>query len=253
VVVVCSYNNASRYKKNLDSIFSQKYSNYRVIYTDDCSPDGTGKLVSEYIKKHSVEDKITLIQNENRMYQLYNMWSAIHSCQDHEIIMIVDGDDYLAHDMVMQRINYEYQTKDILLTYGQFKHLRSGKIGFCKNFPTRIIESKSYRKGPWISSHLRTFYAGLFKQIQQEDLMREDKFFQASADQATMIPMLEMADGRVSFIKDILYIYTGSRCAARAQRAASSVLKRRRVYPACTEFSKRTPEKIIYQTLEVFW
>lgn len=236
VVVVCSYNNAEWYEKNLNSIFSQEYRNYRVIYTNDCSTDKTSELVSSYIKKHSLEDKVTFVQNESRQYQLYNTWRAVHTCDDHEIIMIVDGDDFLAHDQVMQRINYEYQTADILMSYGQFRHYHSNKIGFCKNFAPKIIRHKLYRKVRWISSHLRTFYAGLFKQIKKEDLMYEGEFFKAGADLAAMFPMLEMANRRMKCIHDVLYVYTGDGFVSKTQHITQHVLKNRPIYKTMKEF-----------------
>ncbi len=44
VFIIASYNNSEWYKNNLDSVFAQDYENYRIIYIDDASPDGTGHL-----------------------------------------------------------------------------------------------------------------------------------------------------------------------------------------------------------------
>ena len=50
VIIVTSYNNADWYDKNLGTMFSQKnydgtpYENYRIIYVDDCSLDGTARI-----------------------------------------------------------------------------------------------------------------------------------------------------------------------------------------------------------------
>ena len=41
VVIIPSYNNVRWVEKNLMSVFEQKYENFRVIYIDDCSTDGT--------------------------------------------------------------------------------------------------------------------------------------------------------------------------------------------------------------------
>ena len=41
VVVVSSFNNDAYFERNLNSIFSQDYKNYHVIYIDDCSTDNT--------------------------------------------------------------------------------------------------------------------------------------------------------------------------------------------------------------------
>ena len=51
VILIPSYNNSRWYKENLDSIINQNYSNYRIVYVDDCSPDNTGQLVETYIKE----------------------------------------------------------------------------------------------------------------------------------------------------------------------------------------------------------
>ena len=57
-------------------------------------------------------------------------------------------------------------------------------------------------------SHLRTFYAGLFKKISQEDLLHDGAFYSMTWDMAIMLPMVEMAsEGHVHFIPDVLYIY----------------------------------------------
>ncbi|HJZ24123.1 MAG TPA: glycosyltransferase, partial [Candidatus Babeliales bacterium] len=57
VIVTASYNNARWYEWSLNSVASQTYPNWRMIYVDDCSPDGTGKLVEYYIEKNHLENK----------------------------------------------------------------------------------------------------------------------------------------------------------------------------------------------------
>ena len=54
VVIIPSYKNAQWYQRNLDSVCFQNYSNYRIIYIDDCSPDGTADLVQSYIDEHNL-------------------------------------------------------------------------------------------------------------------------------------------------------------------------------------------------------
>ena len=55
-VVVPSYNNADkrRYFHNINSILQQDYENYRVIFIDDASDDGTGELMKQYAKDHQI-------------------------------------------------------------------------------------------------------------------------------------------------------------------------------------------------------
>lgn len=207
VVVIPSYNNSQWYVRNLDSVFAQEYENYRVIYIDDVSPDNTANLVQEYLIERGLTQKCTLIKNSERTGALSNIYNAIHSCDDNVIIVCLDGDDWLKHNGVFERINQAYQTEDIWLTYGQFEHYPSGQPGFCKNIPPKIIKKNNCREYRWRTSHLRTFYAGLFKCIKLEDLMEQGSFFVVTWDMAILFPMLEMAGERIKFIDEILYVY----------------------------------------------
>ncbi len=207
VIVIPSYNNKRWYKQNLDSALNQNYTNFRVIYIDDASNDGTGKLVQKYLETNRKKDKVTLIQNKQNERALYNLYHAIHSCRDDEIILTLDGDDTLAHNNVLSVINSSYQNPDIWLTYGQYREMPRGRIGHCRKFPEEIVKNNAFRKYDYISSQLRTFYAWLFKKIKKEDLQYKRKFFPTTYDVAIMYPMLEMAGERHRCIREVLYNY----------------------------------------------
>ncbi|PKN03687.1 hypothetical protein CVU75_00990 [Candidatus Dependentiae bacterium HGW-Dependentiae-1] len=207
VVIIPSYNNERWCIKNLESVFSQKYANYRVMYINDKSKDHTLQLVKKYIDEHGYGDKVDLRDNPERLGAMANLYNAIHSCKDAEIAVILDGDDWFATDQVLARVNQEYANPDVWLTYGQFICYPSNNPGFCKDFPKPIAWANLYRSYTWVATHLRTFYAGLFKKIAKEDLMYEGQFLSVLYDQAIMYPMLEMAGNHVRFIPDVLYVY----------------------------------------------
>jgi len=207
MVVVASYNNAEWYQKNLDSIFDQKYNNYRVIYVDDCSPDGTGQLVEDYINEKGQRDRVTLIRNQVRKRALENLYDTISSCDDREIVVIVDGDDWLAHANVLKRLNSLYANTSLWMTYGQFESYPSGNIGFNKAMPREVVKNNRFRYHKNQPSHLRTFYARLFKLVKKEDLLYQGDFLTMTYDVAIMMPMIEMAGWHHKFIPDVLYVY----------------------------------------------
>ncbi len=74
VVVIPSYKNERWYKQNLDSVFNQRYSNYRVIYVDDCSPLTNGvslaSSVESYAKQKNQQHRVTVFRNEFRQLAL---------------------------------------------------------------------------------------------------------------------------------------------------------------------------------------
>lgn len=207
VVVIPSYNNKEYYEKNLGSALGQEYSNFTVLYYDDCSTDGTGQLVQEFIEKYDHKHRVTLIRNEERKLALANHWAAAHSSSDHAIIVNLDGDDWFAHKHALQRINQEYQDSDVWLTYGQFRQSPSGVLGSSCLIPMDIIERNAFREHRWSTSQPRTYYAWLFKKIKCESLFFNGDFIKSAWDLAFMFPMLEMAGFHIRFIPDVLYIY----------------------------------------------
>lgn len=210
VFIIPSYNNIKWYKNNLHSIFEQEktYTNWRVIYIDDCSKDGTGSAVLNYVKECGFEHKVTVQHNEINRGALANIYYAVHSCQDDEIVVLVDGDDWLNQRCpVLKILNDAYQDENVWMTYGQYTEYPSKVLGLCAKLPWEVIEWNAHRKYRWVTSHLRTFYAGLFKRINKEDLLYEDDFYPMTWDLAIMFPMLEMAGHHIKFITDILYIY----------------------------------------------
>ena len=208
VVLVCSYNNKPWYRWNLDAIRKQRYSNYHVLYIDDCSPDGTGQLVQEYIDEHQWHDKVTLVRNTVRRGPMANQYHAVHDyCDDMDIVVICDGDDRFAHADVLSFVNKVYADGSVWLTYGQFKVYPSGARGFCCPMPEAVVKNNAFRRFVHIPSHLRTFYAGLFKQIKLEDLMYDGAFLKMDADIAAMFPMIEMARDHFRFIPNVLLEY----------------------------------------------
>jgi len=207
VAVITSYNNAAWCKRNLDSIFDQQYENYNVIYIDDASTDGTYEMVHAHVKERGQEQRVAVFRNEKNMGALYGIYHAVHALDDKTIVATVDGDDWLKHDKVFSLLNEAYDDKDVLMTYGQYEEYPEWKLGQCKDFPQEIIAKSAYRQYYWYSSQLRTFYAGLFKRVKQDDLLIEGEFVRPGCDLFYMFPMLEMAGGRMRFISTINYVY----------------------------------------------
>ncbi len=214
VFVVCSYNNEQWIEKNLDSLFSQTYANYRVIYVNDCSTDSTDTAVKNYLAEHNIpENKFLYLHTAQRNYKLHNFYNALHDyCENNEVIVEIDGDDWLANEHVLEILNTLYSTQTIWMTYGgfvswpqPFKRLKAHAISY------EIIKNNNFRefhrKG-YIFIALRSFYASLFKMIKKEDLILEDgTFFKEGSDIATMIPMFEMAGERFYQVTDPVYVY----------------------------------------------
>ncbi len=207
-IVIPSYNNAQWYKKNLRSALEQEYTNFHIIYTDDASTDNAGALVQAFVNKHNLHDKVTVICNNVNVGALQNLYTMIHSCPDEAIVITLDGDDWLPDEQVLNRLNKVYSEKNVWLTYGQFQMASGGQKGWASPIPDTIISKNKFRTFLHIPTHLRTFYAWLFKRIKMQDLLYYGHFAPMSWDMSMMFPMIEMAGGRHHcFVDDIMYIY----------------------------------------------
>lgn len=235
VIVTPSYKNIKWFEKNLQSLLNQKYGNYRILYIDDCSPDGTGEAVRQLLEKKQVhyrqiffddsfcensqeitekfsqlvnEEKnaFILVCNAHRCGALENLYRAIHSCQDQEIVATVDGDDWLYDDQVLKRLNEAYSGDEVWLSHGCLMEYPWGNVTWCEPVLPEAIEQNSFRKFK-CPSHLRTFYAWLFKKIKLEDLLYKGKFFPMAWDMAMMFPMIEMAGERHAYQAKVNYVY----------------------------------------------
>lgn len=206
VCVVPSYNNMRWYLHNLDSLVNQEYSNFRIIYIDDCSNDGMSQAITAYLARSPHADKIEYIRNTQRKGALANIITAVYECQPHEIVLLVDGDDWLVNNQVLKTLNAVYQDEGVWLTYGQYTRT-SGPAYGCRALPEHVITANSYRTYDWVTSHLRTFYAGLFHQIELDDLRYGQGYYPMAWDLAMMFPMLEMAGRHSRFIPQVLYVY----------------------------------------------
>ncbi len=214
VLIIPGFNNSQWYARNLASVFAQDYNaEFRAIYIDDGSSDGTADLVQAYIAERNsrLAVPITFIHNSVRAGALHNLYSALHECADDEIIILLDGDDWFAHNRVLTVINKVYTDTNCWMTYGQYRSWPDNTIGLSKEIPSEVIKSNGFRKHEWCSSHLRSFYAWLFKLINKSDLLAPDgTFYKMSWDQAIMFPLLEMSGHRSAFINEVLYIYNNA-------------------------------------------
>lgn len=212
VITIPSYNNSQWYKKNLESVLMQDYPHYRVIYVDDASTDNTYELVKEFINKHKVQNKFTLLRNKKNHKQLYNLYRMIHMCREDEIIVNLDGDDWLANNNVLSQLNNIYQDENIWLTYSQFRHWPSNQPGWSRPIPNAVIQKNNFREFGFYSPHLRTYQAWLAQKIKLCDLISpisdcQGKFYSEPGDMPLMFPMFEMAGRHFKFIDDVLLIY----------------------------------------------
>ena len=206
--IIPFYNVERWIDKCITSLKKQKYKNFECYLIDDLSTDSTAKVANNLIKN---DNRFKLIKNTTKQYALGNIYKTINKikCRDDDVIILLDGDDWLASSYSLNILSNTYKEKDCLMTYGSYVYNPSGVAGVePSKYPDEVVKNNLYRKDSWRASHLRSFKYKLWKHLREEDLKDdEDQFFEMAYDQAIMLPLLEMASDRAEYISDVLYVY----------------------------------------------
>lgn len=132
-----------------------------------------------------------------------NLIDALGEAGDNEIIACLDGDDWLTEGALdhVQRAH----DAGALVTYGSYV-CADGRPGHGRRMTSEELENP--RLHPWVASHLKTFRADLFREIDLADLKDPNGDWLVHArDMALMFPLLELARPFVVHIPEILYVY----------------------------------------------
>lgn len=210
-IVVPVYNGAAWIERCLRSIERQKFRDYECLVIDDASTDETFAVMCDM----NLDDRFIVMRNPKNVGPLANTWNGFEraGCRrgsGEEILTIVDGDDWLAHDDALGVVDRAYRSDPkLLMTYGNYANDTSPTRGVCDPFPQHVVASRGFRRHPCVVSCLRTFKAKLWNKIERGDLIDDEtgEFFSAGGDVAYLMPLLDMAGDRFQFITDIIYVY----------------------------------------------
>lgn len=201
IKIVSCFWNVEKYITNcLKTLKNQKDKNFEVFLIDDMSTDNTVKIIQELIKD---DNRFHLLVNSEKKFKLRNMNELIKTFDDEDIIIELDGDDFLLGNDVIGQIRKIYDTDDVWLTNGSFMY-SNGSPGFSsKGNPNTI------RKDIFKFSHLRSWKSFLWKSI-PESYFKDDEgnYFKAAPDVAYSFSLLERAgEKHYRFIDKMLYVY----------------------------------------------
>ena len=205
-IIATCYNCENYISSCIESIQKQEEKNWQMYIMDDASTDSSVKVAKEFAKKDS---RIIITQNKENKGAVFNKtinFVSVAKPDDEDIIVTVDGDDYLKHSKTLSYLNTIY-SKGYWLTYGGIDH--SLQKRFPEDFYTEINWSLSLRNQTFCLSHLRSHKFFLLKNVRDVDLKYKDgRFFKYGEDVVLFIPMAEMAGkNRCFHIKDKLYYY----------------------------------------------
>jgi len=246
VIITTCYNVEPYIRMNLQMSKVQSYKNALFVYVDDNSKDNTYDILTNL---DFTDDRFLTIKNNNNGNQGKAFMYAIeyleknNLIQDEDIIVEVDGDDWLSSPFVLDYLDVIYQNKNIWMTYGQYQIWPTGQMGghFNMEILDQVDNQNSHRQTAFPYSHLKTYKYWLLNKIDRNDLIDPvtGELFSAAWDHALCISMVEMAGKKHIFrCPDILYILNRheelqneGKLRTDEQKAVEGRIRQQKVYP----------------------
>lgn len=191
-VVVTSFNNSDWVETNIESLQEQTYKNFQVLFVDDASSDDTYDVAAKLVDGDS---RFKLIKHAVNMSKAYSFVTYIPSFADNDdVLVFLDGDDWIAYEDVFAKIATAYVTSGCWVAYTKlicYPSLQESTT-HGSEYPENTHKFNQYRKAPFVSSHLKTMKAFLFKNIKNTDLQYEGEWIRFGDDVAIMYAAMEM-------------------------------------------------------------
>ena len=245
-IIIPSFNNEDWIEYNIASVLNQNYNNYEVLYVNDKSTDNTLNKVKDIVGELS---NWTIINNKENKGAQYNYFEHLDTFlnNDNDILIHLDGDDWLYDDNVLKNLNKYYNEKDCWMTYGGFVCWNGSEEVTLPNpqstpYPEFIHKYKMYRNDVWRASHLRTFRSFLIKAVHNSDLKSniDGKYYWHAADLAHQFPCLEMCPkDKIGVVDFYTHCYNASQ--------QNSVRTREREDSSNTKFEREIRNKKKYK------
>lgn len=179
VLVVYADSDALWCERTLASIFEQDYERYRVIFIDDGGE--TGDIAGKFILENNQTDKVLLIRNETKLGKNASLFRALEPCLGHEIVLFLDGKDWLTSPSTLSRLNKSYQNPQVWCALGS------------------ALDYPSYESS---LNEPISCYAAIFKQMGLEALFEENGF--STHPDKFVSPLMQLASGHICKIKEPL-------------------------------------------------
>ena len=204
-IVTTCYNCESFIKECIESVFDQKQSDWEMYIFDDASTDNSVEVANGDTRIKIIENKINRGAIYNKTYNFIRHAKP----DDEDIIVTLDGDDYLGSQYALCYLKKIY-SGGYWFSYGGF--IASEKSFYDSAAPdhlTPIDWNRSLRNQRFCITALRSHKFFLLKNLRDKDLRyRSGMLFKFPEDIILNIPMAEMAgEDKCFFLKEKIYSY----------------------------------------------
>lgn len=207
-VIILTYNHEAYIVQALDSVLMQKTDfPFEIIVGDDCSTDGTQRILKEYNRRHP--GAVKLILRKRNLGVMKNSFLTAHRALG-EYMIVLEGDDYwTSRDKLQKQVDFlrknpmysgcshKFQTVD---RYGKVYEDRDFERQYTKK---EVYDGREFEAGV-LAGHTSTLtYKNIFKSNQLRDLFCKYKF--KSGD--WIVNLILLSQGNIYCMEDVMSHY----------------------------------------------
>lgn len=112
-LVVCFYNQEEFVAETVKGALSQTYSNLEIVFSDDCSTDGTFQAIKDSVKDYKGSHKVVLNHNEKNLGLVPHVNKVLLELSHGEYIFLNGGDDVSLPQRVEKGVSYFLNNTDV--------------------------------------------------------------------------------------------------------------------------------------------
>ena len=134
-IIMAAYNAEKTIELAIESVLNQTYSNFELLVINDCSKDGTAKLVEDFSAK---DNRVRLISNEKNSGVSFTRKHGLEEANG-SWIAILDSDDAWAPEKLEKQIELQNRTNaDLLFTGSAFMDSEGRPIDWYLHAPKEV-------------------------------------------------------------------------------------------------------------------
>ena len=205
-IITPAFNCEEEIEQTIMSVAGQSYKNWKMTIIDDVSTDKTSKKILDVFKKLDLVENLNLVKRKEKHGEVLNTLKETKALDDNDIVVRLDGGDWLTDLGALEIINSLYNQYDPAVLW------TAQRWGFTnQNISGQIDPNISVYNQPWKSSHLKTFRVKDFRGLNQENFKDTDgNHIMIACDQAIFLPMMERARRKkrnLLFVPMVMYHY----------------------------------------------
>ncbi len=143
-IIIPTYNQEKYLVEAIDSCLKQDYPNLDILVGDDCSTDGTEKVMKIYLKK---DERIRYVRNNDNIGGEKNTRELLYGHTTSIYGMIFNHDDYfIKNDYISNAVNRLIENPDLSLVWAncKIKYENTGKFESTKFKNNKVIKGIEY-------------------------------------------------------------------------------------------------------------